>query len=90
MSVVQVKKIQPSIIHPSICLLPPFPLCADMGGGGSPGYTLSLLQHQQMRATSIHMHADTGRTRQWPLFRAPDVESRLTGNFVDVPDPQGP
>lgn len=31
MSVVQVKKIQPSIIHPS-CLLPPFPLCADMGG----------------------------------------------------------
>lgn len=43
-----------------------------------------------MRATSIHMHANTGRTRQRPPFRARDVESRLMGNLVDVPDPQGP
>lgn len=71
-----------SIIHPSLCLLPHFPICADMGGG-SLGYTLSLLQHPQMRATSIHMHADTG-------FRARDVESRLTGNLIDVPNPQDP
>lgn len=79
-------------IHPSV-FYPIFPDVLTWGGGGgrgSPGYTLSLLQHQQMRATSIHMRADTGRTRQRPPFRARDVESRLTGNLVDVPDPQDP